>query len=246
MALCEIQSEEFPGERLVVCRNPALAAERSRKRGELLAATEKVLLQIQSACRRPKNPYRGKERIGRRIQRDAAKYKVLKHFEMDIGEDDLTFQRNHAKIGAEATLDGFYVIRARNVPAAEMDAPRLVETYKSLSGVERIFRSLKTVSLRVRPIFHRLEDMIRAHLFVCLMAGYVQWHMERKLAPLLFADEELDQQKVSRKNPVEATRRSASAQAGYQAHRGRTAGAQFSHPAGGPGRPVPQPMPAQD
>jgi transposase len=213
IALCEIQSEEFPGERIVVCRNPALAVERKRKRDELLAETEKVLLEIQAACRRPKNPYRGKDKIARRIERQAAKYKVLKHFDLQIGEDDFTFARQSAKIEAESTLDGFYAIRARNVSAVEMDTAKLVETYKSLSGVERIFRSLKTISLKVRPIFHREEDMVRAHVFVCMVAGYVQWHMERKLAPLLFADEQLEEQKALRENPVVVTQRSASAQA---------------------------------
>ena len=213
IALCEIQSAEFPGERIVVCRNPALAAERARTREELLAETEKVLWEIQAACRRSKNPYRGKDKIARRIERQAAKYKVLKHFDLQIGEDDFTFARQNAKIQAESALDGFYAVRARNVSAAEMDASKLVETYKSLSGVERIFRSLKTVSLKVRPIFHREEDMVRAHLFVCLLAGYVQWHMEHKLAPLLFADEELKQQKALRKNPVVGTQRSTKARA---------------------------------
>jgi len=213
IALCEIQSQEFPGERLVVCRNPALAAERNRTREELLAATEKVLLEIQSACRRSKNPYRGKDKIARRIERQAAKYKMLKHFELRIEEEDFTFMRKNGKIEAESSLDGFYVVRARNVDQTEMDASKLVETYKSLSGVERIFRSIKTVSLKVRPIFHREEDMVRAHLFVCLLAGYVQWHMERKLAPILFADEHLGQQKAMRRDPVAVTQRSAEARA---------------------------------
>ncbi len=210
-ALAEITSEQFPGERLVVCRNPLLAEERGRKREELLTATEKVLREIQKACRREKNPYRGKDNIARRIEREAAKYKMLKHFELSISESDLSFARKEAAIIKEARLDGFYVIRARRVAAQEMNAQQLVDTYKSLSGVERAFRSIKTTSLHVRPIFHHEEEMVRAHFLVCMLAYYVQWHMERRLAPVLFADEELAGQKDLRASPVEKTERSDSA-----------------------------------
>lgn len=210
-ALAEITSVQFPGERLVVCRNPSLASERGRKREELLAATENVFQEIQKACRRESRPCRGKDNIARRVQREAAKYKMLKHFELCITDDDFTFGRKEDAIAEEKRLDGFYVIRARNVTKEEMDGNKLVDTYKSLSGVERAFRAIKTTSLKVRPVFHHDEDMVRAHFLVCMLAYYVQWHMERKLAPVLFADEELETQKSRRTNPVEGTERSNSA-----------------------------------
>lgn len=210
-ALAEIDSELFAGERLVVCRNPALAEERARKRKELLATTEDVLSKIQEACRREKNPYKGKDKIGRRVEREASKYKMLKHFDLRITESGLSFARKQEQIDEEASLDGFYVVRARNISREEMDENQLVETYKSLSAVERAFRAIKTMSLRVRPIFHREEDMVRAHFFLCMLAYHVQWHMERKLAPVLFADEELSEQKSKRATPVETTERSESA-----------------------------------
>lgn len=209
--LAEIKSDDFPGERLVVCRNPALAEERRRKRLELLDISEKRLAEIQAACRRERNPYKGKDKIARRIEREVGKYKMLKHFDLVIGEESLEYARKKKNIDDEATLDGFYVIRSRHVSEEEMGTEKLVESYKSLSGVERVFRNMKLSSLKVRPIFHREEDMVKAHLFLCMLAAHVQWHMEKKLAPLLFADEELDEQKARRENPVEKTERSAKA-----------------------------------
>jgi transposase len=211
--LVEISSEDYPGERLIVCRNPRLAQERKRKRIELLATTETALKTIAEACQRVRNPYHGKDKIGARVQREVAKYKMLKHFEITITETSLTYQRNEAGIKEESELDGFYVIRARQIAKEEMTDTQIVETYKKLGDVERVFRAMKTTSLQVRPIFHRLEEMVKAHLFVCLLAYYVQWHMERKLAPLLYRDEALREQKARRESPVDPTQRSEKAAA---------------------------------
>lgn len=210
--LAEIQCEEhFPGERLVVCCNPSLRAERTRKRNELLEVTEEKLEAIASACARRKNPYRGKDRIARRIEREAGKYKMLKHFELNIREDALQYRRKDDSIAQEASLDGIYIVRAGRVGPEQMHKEQLVETYKSLSGVERAFRSIKTMSLEVRPIFHREEDMVRAHIFVCMLAYYLQWHLQRELKPLLFEDEVPGG--APRATPVAKARRSAHAEA---------------------------------
>lgn len=212
--LAEITSEKhFPGERLVVCRNPRLAKERTRKRNELLDETEKVLLSIQKACQRANHPYRGKDKIASRVEREAGKYKMLKHFDLTIEEDSLAYQRNEKRINSEQSLDGFYVIRSRNVDREEMSDKELVETYKMLAEVEKVFRRMKTTSLQVRPIFHRLEEMVKAHLLICMLAYHVQWHMEKSLAPILFRDEELAAQKEKRDNPVEPTEPSESVKA---------------------------------
>jgi len=205
--LAEIASEEhFPGERLVVCRNPALAAERDRKRNDLLAATEAKLQTIADACQRVRAPYHGKDKIARRVERECAKYKMLKHFELTITETSLVFARKEAAISREAALDGIYVVRAGRVAQEEMDAAGLVRTYKSLSQVERAFRAMKTTVLNVRPIFHREEDMVRAHVLVCMLACHVQWHMEKALKPALFNDEVPGG--APRSNPVAKARRS--------------------------------------
>jgi transposase len=188
--LAEIVSEEhFPGERLVVCLNPALAAERERKRNELLAATEEKLQTIAEACQRTRAPYRGKDKIARRVERECAKYKMLKHFELTISETSLEFVRDEEAVAREAALDGIYIVRAGRVSQKEMNAQKLVETYKSLSRVERAFRAMKTTVLNVRPIFHSEEDMVRAHVLVCMLACHLQWHMERSLKASLFNDE---------------------------------------------------------
>jgi transposase len=210
--LAEITSEEhFPGERLVVCRNPALAIERERKRNELLAATEEKLASIAAACRRTRAPYRGKDKIARRVERECAKYKMLKHFDLCISESSLEFTRDQEAIGREAALDGIYVVRAGRVPQSQMDAAGLVRTYKSLSQVERVFRAMKTTVLNVRPIFHREEDMVRAHVLICLLAGHLQWHMEKALKPALFNDEQPGG--APRPSPVAKARRSESGEA---------------------------------
>jgi len=188
--LAEIKSpEDFPGERLVVCMNPALRQERSRKRDELLEQSQHKLAEISAACSRPRNPYRGKDRIARRMERELGKYKMLKHFKLDIREDGLDFQRDEASIKAEAATDGVYIVRARCEGTEDMDAEELVSTYKSLSNVESAFRSIKTETLHVRPVFHRNEDMVRAHIFICMLAYHLQWHLTGQLKPLLFEDE---------------------------------------------------------
>jgi len=188
--LAEITSEEhFPGERLVVCRNPALAAERARKRTELLAVTEEKLNAIAEACQRVRAPYRGKDKIARRVERECAKYKMLKHFDLEITGTSLRFERDQQAIDREAALDGIYIVRAGRIEPVEMSTAKLVETYKSLSQVERAFRGMKTTLLKVRPIFHREEDMVRAHVFLCMLASHLQWHMQRALEPALFDDE---------------------------------------------------------
>jgi len=209
--LAEITSEEdFPGERLVVCRNPALAAERARKRNELLGATETKLQTIAEACQRTRNPYRGKDKIARRLERECAKYKMLKHFELTITETSLEFTRNAESIAAEAALDGIYVVRAGRVSQGEMGASQLVQTYKSLSQVERAFRTMKVTVLNVRPIFHHEEDMVRAHVLLCMLACHLQWHMERALKPALFNDEVAGG--APRESPVAKARRSERAE----------------------------------
>jgi transposase len=190
--LAEITSEElFPGERLIVCRNPTLAIERNRKRQELLEVTEEKLTTIAGACQRDRAPYHGQEKIARRLERECGKYKMLKHFEIETTETSLSFTREEESIRQEAALDGIYILRAGRVSKAEMDPEQIVTTYKSLSQVERAFRTIKTTMLHVRPIFHREEDMVRAHIFVCMLACHLQWHMEKKLKPSLFNDEVL-------------------------------------------------------
>lgn len=205
--LAEITSQEhFPEERLVVCRNPALAAERVRKRNDLLAATQAKLQTIAAACRRDRAPYRGKDKIARRVERECARYKMLKHFELTITETSLHYARKDEAIEREAALDGIYVVRAGRVTPEEMDAAALVRTYKSLSQVERAFRAMKTTVLNVRPIFHREEDMVRAHVLVCMLACHLQWHLERILKPALFSDEVPGG--APRSSPVAKARRS--------------------------------------
>ena len=205
--LAEIVSEEhFPNERLIVCRNPALAQERARKRDELLAATEDKLQTILAACQRSRAPYYGKDKIARRVERECAKHKVLKHFEIEFTETSLSFSRNHESIAQEAALDGFYIVRAGRIASKEMNAEQLVETYKSLSHVERAFRAMKTTSLDVRPIFHHEEDMVRAHIFMCMLACHLRWHLEDQLKPALFNDEEPGG--APRESPVAKARRS--------------------------------------
>ena len=185
--LAEISSPEYPGERLVVCRNPLLAVERARKRAELLAATEAKLAPI--VARVEAGGLRGADRIGLAVGRVIDRYKVAKHFALDIGEDRLVVTRRDEAIAAEAALDGLYVLRTSVAPE-RLEAPDVVRAYKRLSRVERAFRGFKAVDLAVRPIHHRTADRVRAHVFLCLLAYYVQWYLERAWAPLLFRDEE--------------------------------------------------------
>ena len=168
----------------------------------------------QEATQRTKNPYPGKKGgagvIGRRIERECAKYKMLKHFALDIKETGFNFERNEQSITSESALDGFYIVRAGRVTEEQMDAGKLVETYKSLSQVERNFRAMKTTAFDVRPIFHREEDMVRAHILVCMLACHLRWHMESRLKPALFNDEE--PAGAPRENPVVKARRSQRAE----------------------------------
>jgi Transposase DDE domain len=210
--LAEVVSPEFPDERLIVCRNPLLAAERARKRAELLAATERQLDEIVVATRRARKPLSGQAKIGLRVGRVLNRHKVGKHFELTIGDDSFSYRRNETRIAAEAELDGIYVIRTSVRPEVLTSADT-VRAYKDLSTVERAFRSLKTVDLKVRPIFHWLDDRIRAHVFLCMLAYYIEWQMREKLAPLLFDDHQPDEAEATRVSIVQPAPRSEAARA---------------------------------
>jgi len=216
--LGEITSARFPGERLIACRNPLLATERARKREELLRATEKKLEAIARATRRMARPLRGTEAIALRVGEVLGRSKVAKHFHIEISEDGFTYTRDEANIAREAALDGIYVIRT-SVPAAEITAEDAVGAYKSLSAVERAFRSTKTVDLEVRPIHHRNEPRVRAHVFLCMLAYYVEWHMRRSLAPLLFDDHDKGSTQRQRRSVVARAERSRAAQRKRNARR---------------------------
>jgi len=210
--LAEFQDPAFPGERLVACRNPLLAAERKRKRKELLAATEKLLDKIVAATARKSRPLMGQVKIARRVEREANKYKMAKHFEIEITDESFSYHRKDKQIADEARLDGIYVVRT-SVKKEVLSAQDSVAAYKSLSTVERAFRTIKTVDLKVRPIYHRLENRVRAHIFLCMLAYYVEWHMRRDLAPILFDDDDRDAAKAQRQSIVEPAKRSPSARA---------------------------------
>jgi transposase len=206
--LAEITSPDYPGERLVVCRNPLLADERARKRHELLDATERKLLDIQARVRRDKKPLRGKDKIALAVGADVNRYKMAKHFVVTITDNDLAFERNTAQIDAEAALDGIYVLRTNLVPEA-LDATSIVKAYKQLAGVERAFRSIKTVDLELRPIHHRRPNRVRAHVLLCMLAYYLEWHMRQALKPILFDDH--DKQAAPRSSIVAKAQRSKAA-----------------------------------
>ena len=204
--LAEITSDDFPGERLIACRNPVLAADRARKREDLLAATEKLLAPIIARVRAGK--LSGAGPIGIEVGKVISTYKTGKHFTVTITDDSLAITRKQAQIDTEATLDGFYVIRTP-IPASELDAPSVVTAYKNLKYVERDFRHIKSDDLDLRPVFHRLEERVRAHVLICMLACYLTWHLRRALAPLTFTD----QDPPAPANPVAPARRSAAAQA---------------------------------
>ena len=210
--MAEIASPDYPGERLIVCRNNALAAERARKRQELLAATEAELARIAASVKRQRAPLQGADKIGLKAGAVLGKRKMAKHFELAITGTSFSFTRNEASIQKEAALDGFYVLRT-SVPAGTLDAAAVVSTYKSLAQVERAFRSLKTVVLDVRPIHHRLAARVRAHVFLCMLAYYVVWHMRERLAPLLFDDHDRENARKGRASPVAPAKVSAAAKA---------------------------------
>lgn len=208
--LAEITSPDYPGERLVVCRNPWLAAERARKRAELLDATEQSLMQIQAATRRAARALRGKDKIALKVGAVINRYKVAKHFDVVVSDDDLAFSRKREAIAAEAALDGVYVVRT-SLAADTLDANNLVRSYKQLANVERAFRSCKTVDLEVRPIHHRRGPRVRAHVFLCVLAYYLEWHMRRALAPMLFDDHDKPAAEAQRASIVAPAQRSPAA-----------------------------------
>jgi transposase len=211
--LVELSSPEYPGERLVACRNPELAKLRAHKRAELLAATEAKLDKIKA--RVDVGKLVGSDEIGLCVGKVINQYKVAKHFELSIDDNAFTFARKLHAIAAEAALDGIYIIRT-TLPAAQMDAPSCVRNYKSLAQVERAFRSLKTVDLKVRPIHHRKADRVRAHILLCMLAYYVEWHMREAWRELMFAD--TDQAAKATRDPVAPAKRSKAAQAKAASH----------------------------
>ncbi len=208
--LVEISSADYPGERLIVCKNPLLAEERKRKREALLSSTERELAKIATAVSRPKNRLRGESRIALRVGRVLGRYKVGKHFRLTITGSAFRYERDQAAIEAEALLDGLYVIRTR-LPKKQLPTDEVVLAYKRLATAERAFRSLKTVDLKVRPIHHRLAERVRAHVFLCMLAYYVEWHMRRQLAPILFDDDDRDGAQRRRTSVVTKAQRSARA-----------------------------------
>jgi len=212
--LAELSSPDYPDERLVACRNPELAKLRAYKREELLAATEKNLAKIKARVDAGK--LSGQDKIGVQVGRVVNQYKVAKHVELAIGDTTFTFARKPDSIAAEAALDGLYIIRT-SVPVVEMDAPDCVRNYKSLAQVERAFRSLKTMDLKIRPIHHRTADRVRAHIFLCMLAYYVEWHLREAWRELMFAD--TDQLAKTTRDPVAPAKRSKAALAKVRSHR---------------------------
>ena len=204
--LAEITSPDYPGERLIACRNPILAADRARTRGELLAATEKLLAPI--IARVQAGRLAGAGEIGVEVGKVISKYKTGKHFEVTITDTTLAAERRQDQIDAEAALDGFYVLRTP-LPASQLDAPGVVAAYKNLKYVERDFRHLKADDLDLRPIWHRLEERVKAHVLICMLGCYLTWHLRRAWAPLTFTD----QNPPAAADPVAPAQRSPAAQA---------------------------------
>ena len=208
--MASITTPAFPNERLVVCRNPDLAAERSRKREELLAATERDLARIQAAVARRRAPLRGAAEIALAVGAVINRHKMAKHFEIEISAEAFNFARKTAEIAAEAAIDGIYVVRT-NLPAETCDDATTVRSYKSLALVERAFRCLKTVDLQVRPVYHWLADRVRAHVLLCMLAYYLEWHMRQSLAPMLFEDADKQAAETLRTSVVAQAQRSPAA-----------------------------------
>jgi hypothetical protein len=209
--LAEITSPEFPGERLVACMNPFLAAERARKRESLLAATEADLAKIAAACTRARQPLRGQDNIAVRVNRVLRRRKVARHFTAEIGEHRFSCARDQDSIDAEAQLDGIYVLRT-SVAAGDLDSGEVVSSYKALAQVERAFRAFNT-DLDIRPIRHRTEDRVRAHVFLRMLSYYLSWHMQDRLAALLFTDDDKPAAQAARTSPVAPAGRSPRARA---------------------------------
>ena len=207
--MAEITSPDYPGERLIACYNPFLEADRARKRAELLAATEAELDKIAAATRRARRPLRGKDAIALAVGKVINKKKVAKHFIVEVTEEGLSWRRDEQKIAAEAALDGIYVIRT-SLPADALGTGAAVESYKALENVERVFRGLNT-DLLIRPIRHRLADRVRAHVLIRMLAYYATWHMQQRLAPMLFKDDDPATARAARPSPVAPAGRSPSA-----------------------------------
>ncbi len=216
--LAEISSDRYPGERLVVCFNPRLAEERRRKREDLLAATEKRLEAIAAATRRERRPLRGAARIGKRVGALIGRFKVEKHFLTEITDDSFAFRRNEDAIARERALDGFYILRTNAEPEL-LSTEQTVRAYKSLASVETAFRSMKSLDLQVRPIHHRRPDRVRSHIFLCMLAYYLEWHMRQALAPVLFQDHDREAAERERPSPVQPAQRSPAAKAKVAARR---------------------------
>jgi hypothetical protein len=217
--LAEVTAPAFAGERLVLCRNPILAQERARKREDLLKATERELDKVAKAVCRPMRKLKGKDKMALKVGKVINRFKMAKHFHLTIGEEKFSYERKEAAIAREASLDGIYVIRT-SLTKDTLQAEGVVQAYKQLSFVERAFRSSKSIDLKVRPIHHRLERRVHAHVFVCMLAYYVEWHMRKALAPILFDDDDPEAAQAQRNSVVEPAQRSPSAQA--KAHLKRT------------------------
>ena len=217
--MAEIVDAKFPGERLIVCKNPLLATERARKRQELLEATERELGRVLAATTRALRPLRGQDQIALRVGKVLGRFKMGKHFKLTITDSAFHWARDQAAIDAEAALDGIYVVRT-TVSAEKLPAAEVVRSYKSLAQVERAFRSLKTVDLHIRPIHHRKEERVRAHVLLCMLAYYLEWHMRRALAPILFDDDDRKGGEARRDSVVTPARRSERAE--DKAHTKRT------------------------
>jgi transposase len=205
--MASITSPDFPGERLVVCRNADLAAERKRKRQELLDATERDLRRIKAAVERKRDPLRGEAEIALRVGAVIGQHKMAKHFTLDIADASFSFARKQDQIAAEAATDGLYVVRT-SLPVETLDGSATVRSYKSLSRVERAFRCIKTVDLQVRPIHHWLADRVRAHVFLCMLGYYIEWHMRQRLAPMLYDDTDKELAETLRPSVVAKAQRS--------------------------------------
>ena len=208
--IAAVTSPDFPGERLIVCRNADLARERSRKREDLLKAIERDLAKVAAAVARKTKPLRGAAELGLAVGAVIDKHKMAKHIELTISDTHLTYRRKAAQIAEEAALDGLYAVQT-SLPEETIDDHATVRAYKSLSMVERAFRCLKTVDLHVRPIHHWLEERVRAHVFLCMLAYYVEWSLRARLAPMLYDDDDRDAAEALRESPVAKAQRSAAA-----------------------------------
>jgi Transposase DDE domain len=208
--LAEITAPDYPGERLIVCRNPELARERARKRDKLLAATERNLSRIVAHVRRRYAPLRGKAGIGLAAGAVIDRHKMAKHYEITITDDSFTYRCKPESIARETRLDGLYLVRT-SLPAETLSAEEAVRAYKDLARVERAFRSLKSIDLQIRPVHHWVEPRVRAHVFLCMMAYYVEWHLREAWAPILFHDHERAEAEKERASPLAALEVSAAA-----------------------------------